>query len=303
MRCSLLYPLLVLATSSLTLAATSCTAAGVAGTCIATSACSGTSTPGLCPGAANIQCCTKPTGVGTSCTISSGVKGTCKATSSCTGTSTPGFCPGASNIQCCTTTAPSTGSGGSCTISSGVSGTCKPTSSCTGTSTPGFCPGAANIQCCTAAGSSGGSGGGSLPGLNAKQSKYAQTIADVAHSYALPVRGCVVAIATAMQESTLRILANTGVPDSYNYPHDAEGSDHDSVGLFQQRPKFWCPGKTGDCMDPATSAGKFYAALKGVSGWQGMAIAKAAQSVQRSAYPDAYAKWESLATEVCAKAY
>lgn len=56
-------------------------------------------------------------------------------------------------------------------------------------------------------------------------------------------------------------------------------------------------------MDPATSAQKFFTALKAVSGWQTKTIAQAAQAVQRSAYPDAYAKWETLATNVCAVVY
>jgi hypothetical protein len=51
----------------------------------------------------------------------------------------------------------------------------------------------------------------------------------------MPKRACLVSIATAYQESGIRVLANTGVAASYNYPHDGEGKDHDSVGIFQQR--------------------------------------------------------------------
>lgn len=63
----------------------------------------------------------------------------------------------------------------------------------------------------------------------------------------MPKRACLVAIATAQQESGIRVLANTGVKASYNYPHDGEGSDHDSVGIFQQRPGW---GTVKDRMDP-----------------------------------------------------
>jgi len=63
----------------------------------------------------------------------------------------------------------------------------------------------------------------------------------------MPKRACLVAIATARQESGIRVLANTGVKESYNYPHDGEGSDHDSVGIFQQRPGW---GSVKDRMDP-----------------------------------------------------
>ncbi|KAJ3040653.1 hypothetical protein HDV00_010678 [Rhizophlyctis rosea] len=43
---------------------------------------------------------------------------------------------------------------------------------------------------------------GNLPGLNAKQSGYARTIAAQAHKYGVGKRGCEVAIATAMQGKT-----------------------------------------------------------------------------------------------------
>ena len=102
---------------------------------------------------------------------------------------------------------------------------------------------------------------------------------------------------TALQESSIRILANTNVKESLNYPHDGVGSDHDSVGIFQQRPQFW--GTVKDCMDATTSAGKFFSALKKVPGWQSIDIGKAAQSVQGSAYPDAYTKHIPAAEKIC----
>lgn len=89
-------------------------------------------------------------------------------------------------------------------------------------------------------------------------------------------RGWVIAVATAMQESTLR-----------NLP----GGDRDSAGLFQQRSsQGW--GTRAQLQEPRYAAGKFYTALLAVDGWQAMALADAAQAVQRSAYPGAYAKWE-----------
>ena len=59
-----------------------------------------TSTAGLCPGAANIECCTPPP----SCTVA-GVAGTCIQTSLCASLgnkSTPGYCPGSATEECCT---------------------------------------------------------------------------------------------------------------------------------------------------------------------------------------------------------
>jgi murein DD-endopeptidase MepM/ murein hydrolase activator NlpD len=83
-----------------------------------------------------------------------------------------------------------------------------------------------------------------------------------------------------MQESGLR-----------NLP----GGDRDSVGLFQQRPsQGW--GSPQQLQDPAYAAGKFYDKLVIITGWQQMPLAEAAQAVQVSAYPDAYARWEHDAT-------
>jgi len=92
----------------------------------------------------------------------------------------------------------------------------------------------------------------------------------------LPARAATIAIVTASQESGLRNL---------NY------GDADSLGLFQQRPsQGW--GTPDQIMDPWYSAGKFYDALVKVKNWQFRNIGEVAQAVQRSAYPDAYAKHE-----------
>lgn len=74
---------------------TGCSVNGVAGFCIDSGCCSGTSTAGYCSGASNIQCCTQA-----KCTTPVG-SGTCVSTSSCKGTSYGGYCYGPSNIQCC----------------------------------------------------------------------------------------------------------------------------------------------------------------------------------------------------------
>ena len=79
------------------------------------------------------------------------------------------------------------------------------------------------------------------------------------------------------------------------------GKDHDSVGIFQQRPRYW--GTVKDCMDPKTSAGKFYAALKKINNWESVSIGTAAQMVQKSAFPDRYDKHTSEAKAICNAAY
>lgn len=119
---------------------------------------------------------------------------------------------------------------------------------------------------------------------------YAYEIARVAKDMGLGERAAVIGEATALVESgdPLKMWANSSVPESLNFPHDAVGSDHDSVGLFQQRPQFW--GPVADLMDPAKSAALFYEALTGVSGWESMDPGAAAQAVQRSAFPGRYAE-------------
>lgn len=136
-----------------------------------------------------------------------------------------------------------------------------------------------------------------VAGLTQTQMDNAKTIVDVGTEMSIPHRGLVVAIATAMQESTLLNYANAGVPESQNYPHEAVGWDHDSVGLFQQRASTgW--GSVAELMTPTYAAEAFYQALLQVPGWQEMSVAWAAQSVQVSAFPDAYAQHETRANTI-----
>ena len=136
-----------------------------------------------------------------------------------------------------------------------------------------------------------------VAGLNDTQMINASKIVQAGQAMGLSPRAYVIAIATAMQESNLYNLASTRVAESRNYAYEGFGSDHDSVGLFQQRASgSW--GKVRDLMDPGYSATAFYRALVRVSGWESMALTRAAQRVQVSAYPNAYAKHESRAQQV-----
>jgi hypothetical protein len=119
--------------------------------------------------------------------------------------------------------------------------------------------------------------------LSDEQIQNAITIYTVGAERGLPEQAMVVALATAMQESTLRNLGHLG-----------EANDHDSLGLFQQRPSSgW--GTPEQIQDPVYASNKFYDKLESIEGWEGMAVTDAAQSVQISAFPDAYAKWEPFA--------
>jgi hypothetical protein len=134
-------------------------------------------------------------------------------------------------------------------------------------------------------------------GLTQQQMNNAATIVKVGQQRQMPKRAYVIAIATALQESYLRNLANGNLPESMSLPNEGLGYDHDSVGLFQQRPSSgW--GTVAQCMTPSYSAGTFYERLALVFGWESMSLAAAAQAVQISAFPDAYAKHEPLATQI-----
>lgn len=136
-----------------------------------------------------------------------------------------------------------------------------------------------------------------VAGLNQVQMNNAKKIVETAKSMGLGKRAQVIAVATAMQESTLYNLASTRLPESYNYPNEGQGSDHDSVGLFQQRTSTgW--GSVENLMKPDYATRQFLKALVGVPGWEGLPLTVAAQRVQVSAYPDHYAKHESAATQV-----
>jgi hypothetical protein len=134
-------------------------------------------------------------------------------------------------------------------------------------------------------------------GLSELQMSNAVAIIEAGKAEKLDKKAWAIALATAMQESKFRNYANVNVAESYDYAYQAEGSDHDSVGLFQQRPSSgW--GSVKELMDPKTSASKFYDSLKNVDGWKDMSVTKAAQTVQVSAFPDAYAQWEDLAWDI-----
>ena len=67
--------------------------------------------------------------------------------------------------------------------------------------------------------------------LNEKQIAIATRIITVGRDLGVSDKGLKIALMTALQESVLRMYANSSVPESLNYPHDAVGSDHDSVTL------------------------------------------------------------------------
>ncbi|SHK82335.1 Cell wall-associated hydrolase, NlpC family [Pseudonocardia thermophila] len=121
--------------------------------------------------------------------------------------------------------------------------------------------------------------------LTEEQRQNATTILGVVKQKGLPPRAGLIALATAMQESTLRNL---------HY------GDRDSLGLFQQRPsQGW--GSPAQVTDPVYATSIFLDRLVQIPGWETLPVTVAAQAVQRSAFPNAYAKWEPLAAELVAQ--
>ncbi len=115
--------------------------------------------------------------------------------------------------------------------------------------------------------------------LTPTQAGNAALISGVAVSRGLPARAASIAVATAIQESRL---------ENIDYGDDA---GPDSRGLFQQRPsQGW--GTEEQVMTPLYATGAFYDALVQVPGYETLPITEAAQTVQRSAYPEAYADHE-----------
>ena len=126
--------------------------------------------------------------------------------------------------------------------------------------------------------------------MDAEMRANATVIVQVGHELGVSSRGIVIALATAMQESSLRNL---------------QWGDRDSVGLFQQRPSTgW--GSVQQLTTPDYASRLFFGGptnpnagvtrgLLDVSGWESMPLTVAAQEVQTSAFPTAYAQWEASA--------
>lgn len=185
-------------------------------------------------------------------------------------------------------------------------------------------------------------GGTGVP-TTATQQEYVRTMIGIAKTMGVSEQGQIIAVMVMLQESGIQNYANTGENKfgydigsgtgqstewwletaklSLEYPHDAQGRDADSVGLFQQRASSgWGDGGGYNAsassdhgrtaierlLDPKWGAQAFFGGPGGpasrglldVSGWESMSLTVAAQTVQGSAFPAAYAKWESQAREM-----
>ncbi len=118
--------------------------------------------------------------------------------------------------------------------------------------------------------------------LDPDQAENATTITAVGKRLGLPDHAVTIALAAAMQESKL---------------HNLGHGDRDSLGLFQQRPsQGW--GTASQVQDPVYAATAFFTHLAKVNDWENLPVTTAAQEVQRSGAPQAYAAWETEARAV-----
>lgn len=133
--------------------------------------------------------------------------------------------------------------------------------------------------------------GSTVTPLTAEMAANASIIIRIGRELGVSDRGIVIALAAAMQESSMRNI---------------DYGDRDSLGLFQQRPSTgW--GTREQILNAPHAARLFYGGpnnpnkgntrgLLDIVGWRSMTLTQAAQAVQISAYPNAYAKWETSAT-------
>lgn len=131
---------------------------------------------------------------------------------------------------------------------------------------------------------------GQVVALSDEMRVNAQLIIRIGHQEGVPAQGIVIALAAAAQESGLK---------------NVRYGDRDSLGLFQQRPSTgW--GTPAQVLDPTRATLAFYGGahnpnkghtrgLLDLPGWTSMTVTQAAQAVQISAFPTAYAKWEASA--------
>jgi len=122
--------------------------------------------------------------------------------------------------------------------------------------------------------------------LGSTQIDNAKAIIKATKEEKMPPRAAVIAVATSMQETKLN-----------NYGDLGAANDHDSLGLFQQRPSAgW--GSPEQLTNPDYATKAFLGGLKNVNGWQSMPLTDAAQAVQVSAFGDRYAQWEKQAADL-----
>lgn len=121
--------------------------------------------------------------------------------------------------------------------------------------------------------------------IHGDQIQNAAIIVAVAKRVTQQQRDGAIGVETAMQESSLH--------------NSTVATDHDSLGLFQQRPsQGW--GTASQVTNPYYASNKFYEKESKVPNRLNLPMGQVAQTVQVSAFPDAYTKWDQLALNAAA---
>jgi cell wall-associated NlpC family hydrolase len=121
---------------------------------------------------------------------------------------------------------------------------------------------------------------GPIAGLSDDAAQNARVVAAVASARAGDQAASLI-LMIGLAESGLRILGNPNDPSADSLPVDGIGTDHDSVGIFQQRPSW---GSAQQRLDPVASTNLLLDRLLAMTGWRGSEPWTAAQHVQNSAY-------------------
>lgn len=150
---------------------------------------------------------------------------------------------------------------------------------------------------------------GTVVTLNSTQLNNAGTIIkNAARNDRVGRKGALIALMAALTESSILMYANSNVPESETYPHDAVGSDHDSLGFFQMRPSTgW--GSVANLMNGDYNCRAFFGGASGpnypsprgmldINGWQTMDPGTVCQAVEVSAFPDRYQNFQPVAQAI-----
>ncbi|MDQ2956633.1 MAG: hypothetical protein M3Y42_06700 [Actinomycetota bacterium] len=161
-------------------------------------------------------------------------------------------------------------------------------------------PSTAATTCSTVSGAAAGSVTAAGITLSQQQATNAMAVVVAGRLTGMSNRDEAIAIMTGYTESSIRRLSNPAVAGSSSYPNDGSGTDHDSVGVFQQRPSW---GPTSVLMDAAGSANLFYNRLATVANRDSQTMWADAQAVQVSAYPDGsnYEPYANFGTQLVAQ--
>lgn len=121
---------------------------------------------------------------------------------------------------------------------------------------------------------------GSIAGLSDVAAENARTVAAVASARDGDA-GALIVLMVGLTESGLRQLGNPNDATAAGLVDQGIGFDHDSIGIFQQRPSW---GTAQQRMDPVSSSGLLLDQIEAIPGWRGELPWVVAQDVQVSAF-------------------